>query len=236
MKAQKINIPDAAFQRELFTQGIDLNNDGYIQESEAQKVTVLYVTKQGINNLEGISHFTNLEEFGCYGNQITKLDLSELKKLQRLYAYDNKLVELNISGLLALKDIFLQNNPDLYLSLDFTKYPNLEELHINATRTPRLIIKNLVHLKMVNVSNSRLSDLQIDGAINLESLWLDNNELIEIDFKKLPKIEYIGLSNNPIKKVDIRHLKSLKNFSCLDCFDLKQINTSGCENLEPIVW
>ena len=108
IQAQKINIPDAAFKRELLTQGIDENGDGEIQKNEAQKVTVLYVTKQGIKSLEGIEQFTNLYEFGCYYNEIKNLDLSALKKLQSLYASQMSLTALRsqLSSLMSSR-VFL---------------------------------------------------------------------------------------------------------------------------------
>ncbi|MEZ4970430.1 MAG: hypothetical protein R2814_12395 [Flavobacteriaceae bacterium] len=236
LKAQIVNIPDAAFKRELLTQGIDENGDGEIQIDEAQKVTVLYVTKQQIKDLNGIDHFLNQEELGCYGNEIKYLDVSRLKKLQRLYAMENLLESINITGLMCLKDIFLQNNPNLCLNIDFSQFQLLEELQVNNTRTPKLNLKNLKNLKIVEASNSMLNEIAIDGSLGLEQLWLGENQLDTIDFRELPKLKFIRLSNNPIKSVDIRQLKSLKQFSCLDCYALKQINTSGCENLEPILW
>jgi Leucine-rich repeat (LRR) protein len=236
VKAQTINIPDVAFERELLTQGVDLNGDGKIQKNEAQKVTILYVKNQGIKDLEGLSNFTNLIEFGCYGNQIKNLDLSKLKKLQYVYANNNILQSININGLVELKHIYLQNNPNLYMNVDFLQFEKIEELNVENTRAPKLDLKNLKNLKIIEATNSRLTDIQIDGCENLEQLGLEKNMIVSVDFKKLPKIEYISLSYNPVKSIDIRQLKKLKNFSCLDCYNLKQINTSGCENLEPILW
>lgn len=236
LNAQTINISDAAFKRELLTQGIDENGDGNIQKAEALKVTVLYVAKQGIKDLEGISQFTNLIEFGCYGNEIKIVDLRNLKKLQYLYAFDNLLETININGLTELKDVHIHNNPNLVVNIDFIQFKNLEELYVKNTRTPKLNLKNLKRLKIVDSSNSRLTDIQIEGCENLKQLWLENNQLVTVDFKQLAKIEFITLSSNPLKLIDIRQLKSLKKISCLDCSFLKQINTSGCENLDPILW
>jgi Leucine-rich repeat (LRR) protein len=236
LNAQTINIPDSAFKRELLTQGIDENGDGNIQKSEALKVTVLYATKQGIKDLEGISQFTNLIEFGCYGNEIKNLDLRNLKKLQYLYAFDNLLETININGLTELKDIHIHNNPNLFVNIDFIQFKNLEELYTKNTRTPKLNLTKLKSLRIIDSSNSRLSDIQIEGCENLVQLWLESNQLATVDFKQLAKIEFITLSYNPLKSIDIRQLKNLKKISCLDCGYLKQINTSGCESLEPILW
>lgn len=234
--AQIIMIPDNAFKRALLAQGIDENGDGNIQKTEAQKLTVLYVAKQGIKSLEGIEQFTNLAEFGCNGNELTKLNLSALKKLQYLYAYDNMLESININGLNALKHIYIQNNPYLFVNIDFSQFSNLEELYIKNDRVLKLNLTNLKKLKIIEASSTGLSDLQISGSENLTQIWLENNQLVFVDFKQLEKIEFLTLSNNPLQSIDIRQLKKLRKLSCLDCNALKQINTSGCENLEPIIW
>jgi Leucine-rich repeat (LRR) protein len=236
INAQTIKIPDSAFKRELLTQGIDENGDGTIQKNEALKVTKLYVSKQGIKSLDGIEQFTNLIEFGCHYNEIKNLDLKTLKKLQFLYAFNNLLESININGLTELKHIHIHNNPNLVVNIDLLQFKNLEELQIENNRISKLNLKNLKNLKFVNAENTRLIEIQIEGCDNLEQLWLSKNQLISVDFKPLTKIEYISLSYNPVKHIDIRQLKGLKKISCLDCYHLKQINTSGCENLEPILW
>jgi len=236
LQAQVVNIPDAAFRRELLTQGIDKNGDGEIQAAEALQVKKLYVKNQRIQSLEGIREFKNLEELGCYQNELVQLDLRGLQQLVYLYANDNRLESVTITGLTSLKHIYLHNNPDLLVPGDFTAFKWLEQLYVSKTRCPALDLKNLSALKTLEASHCRLRRFDISGAVNLVSVSIAGNELTEADFKQLPKIEFIDASKNPLQAINIRHLKRLKNLSCLDCFRLKQINTSGCENLKPIIW
>lgn len=234
--AQTIKFSDPQFKRELLTQGFDLNSNDEIEVSEAEKIEVLYVKNQGIESVDGIEEFKNLKEFGCYNNNIKSLDLTALQKLQFLYAYDNNLEKVQINGLKELKHIFLQNNPNLYINIDFKQYADLEEIWVDNTRCPILDVSNLKSLKEIHATDCQLKQINVDSCINLKSLWLDKNQLTEADFKQLESIEYITLSYNPISKINIKFLKNLIHFSCLDCSRLKQINTSGCENLEPILW
>lgn len=236
LQAQVITIRDAAFKRELLTQGVDQNGDGQVQETEALQVKRLYVKNQRIRSLEGIREFKNLEELGCYQNELVNLDLRGLHKLVYLYANNNRLESVDITGLTALKHIYLQNNPELLVKPDFTGFKNLEQLFVSNTRCPALQLKNLSALKILEASHCRLRRFDISGAVNLSSVSLAGNELAEADFQQLPRIEFIDLSQNPLQSVNIRQLKKLKNLNCLDCFRLKQINTSGCENLKPIIW
>lgn len=236
LHAQVLTIPDAAFKRELLTQGIDKNGDGEIQEAEALQVKRLYVKNQRIRSLEGIREFKNLEELGCYQNELVNLDLRGLHKLVYLYANNNRLESVDITGLTTLKHIYLHNNPDLVVNSDFTAFKVLEQLFISNTRCPALQLKNLSALKTLEASNCRLRRFDISGAVNLATINMAGNELTAADFRQLPHIEFIDVSKNPLQSLNIRHLKRLKNLNCLDCFQLKQINTSGCENLKPIIW
>ena len=66
-KAQIVDIPDTNFKNALLNHDpiIDTNNDGEIQESEAESVTVMYVTDKNISSLEGIQSFILLELLSC---------------------------------------------------------------------------------------------------------------------------------------------------------------------------
>jgi Leucine-rich repeat (LRR) protein len=236
VQAQVVAIPDAGFKRELLTQVIDQNGDDEIQVAEALLVKKLYVKNQRIKSLEGIREFKNLEELGCYQNELVQLDLRGLQKLVYLYANDNRLQSVIITGLVSLKHIYLHNNPDLLVNIDFTAFNALEQLFVSKTRCPALELKNLSALKTIEATHCRLRRFNIAGAVSLVSISIAGNELTEADFKQLPQIEFIDVSQNPLQFINIRHLKRLKQLSCLDCFRLKQINTSGCENLKPIIW
>jgi hypothetical protein len=65
--AQIVDIPDTNFKNALLNHDpiIDTNNDGEIQESEAESVTVMYVTDKNISSLEGIQSFILLELLSC---------------------------------------------------------------------------------------------------------------------------------------------------------------------------
>ena len=62
LNAQIVNIPDPNFKNALIDEGVDTNNDGEIQVSEAEAVLNLNVNDRNISSLEGIQSFINLEE------------------------------------------------------------------------------------------------------------------------------------------------------------------------------
>src|SRR5690349_16456252 len=83
---QNVNIPDKNFTKKLlssmpgknmatdhygYTIKIDANNDGIIQESEAERVIELNLDSSNITSMEGIAAFRNLKSLSCSNNQIT---------------------------------------------------------------------------------------------------------------------------------------------------------------------
>src|SRR5690554_4168558 len=96
--AQIVNIPDASFKAKLIAEGVDTNEDGEIQLSEAQAVTSLNLSYAEIQNSEGIQAFTNLVDLNIRGNFIATLDVSEIITLQTLDAQLNNLASLDVSS------------------------------------------------------------------------------------------------------------------------------------------
>ena len=212
--SQNVRIPDQNFKQRIIALGYDANDDGEIQVSEAQKVTSLYVNDLGIVNLEGINSFINLEEFGCYNNKITALDISKLKKLKRLYAGRNRINSINLTGLTELEDLYVEGN--LFItSLDFSKCTNLKNLYI---------------------SDNRITKLDVTGLTELEIIEGENNRLEKVILRKAPKLKSINLKKNPITPtIDIRGLTNLEYIDFSEC-NLLFINFSGTVNLKEYHW
>ena len=70
--AQIVNIPDPNFKTALIDEGVDTNNDGEIQVSEAEAVLSLNVSNRAISSLEGIQSFINLEDLFCSNNELSE--------------------------------------------------------------------------------------------------------------------------------------------------------------------
>lgn len=81
LKAQVVSIQDTNFLKNLISWGVDKNNDGQIQNSEAEFMKGLLITGTAIKDLTGIEAFTNLTSLDCRFNLVTTLDLRQNTKL-----------------------------------------------------------------------------------------------------------------------------------------------------------
>lgn len=216
--AQVVRIPDSVFRQQVIALGYDTNDDGKIQISEAQKVTVLNIDNLGIVNLEGINSFTNLEELNVIRNKITSLDVTKLKKLKYFYASFNPLSEINVAGLGNLEHLYF---PAVGLNRTLIRSVNLSGL------------TNLVELKC---SNSALAALDLGGLNKLELVECENSKLTSVSLRNAPRLKSVNLKDNPLQiTVDIRGLTNLEYFNCEGC-NLIVLNLSGTVKLKDLIW
>ncbi|TWI85749.1 leucine rich repeat (LRR) protein [Lacibacter cauensis] len=212
--AQVVRIPDPNFKQRVIALGYDTNGDNQIQLTEAQQVKKLYVNGLGIVNMEGINSFTNLEELGCYNNNLSSLDVSKLKKLKYLYAYNNRIESVNIRGLQSLEHLYVQNN-FLLTTLDLSGLTALTELF---------------------VMGNKLKKIDVSGLGKLEKIDAESNQIETALLTKAPKLKSVNLKNNLLSvTVDIRDLAYLEYFNAEGC-NLLYLNFSGTISLKEYHW
>lgn len=172
-QAQTVDIPDVNFKNALVntncvdTNGdgvgdvdADTNNDGEIQESEAEAVLMLRVSDESISSLEGIQSFTNLEFLFCYNNELTSLDFTQNPNLERLLCYNNQLS-----------------------SLDVTQNPNLLILYCDENQITNLDITQNPNIKVVSCTYNQLTSIDVSQNSILELLFCQHNQLINLNIK-----------------------------------------------------
>ena len=62
----------------------DLDGNGRISRYEAQRVVRIDCSGRGIASLADVAEFANLRELDCRGNDLVRLDVSALARLERL--------------------------------------------------------------------------------------------------------------------------------------------------------
>jgi len=209
-KAQIINIPDANFKVKLLGANssnliakdlngnyfkIDTNNDGEIQQSEANNVSELYLNMElnyinyYITSVVGITNFTNL----------TKLDLSR-----------NRIENLNITGMQYLTYINCNSNSDYLDSLTIENLPILDTLYCQGagsnTSTPFYSLLNLPLIKTINFIGCRFYNNTLDDLTSLENIYGNyglKNSVTTLDLSNKPNLKIVELSQNNLDYLNI---------------------------------
>ncbi|MCS3529723.1 T9SS type A sorting domain-containing protein [Chryseobacterium sp. JUb7] len=258
-QAQNVNIPDAAFKNFLLTANfsngyaknqygisitIDTNNDGIIQQSEADNVVKLsdlnYGNRANIQSIEGIKGFTNLDELYLFGTSVSTIDVSTMTHLAALRMnYNSQLTSLNIAGCTSLTGIFsehnhitdynLQSNSLINLiinnqnsaqpinNINLTQCPNLEFLEINSTNIQSLNFSNMSSLEWLQIRNSTLTNnINLTGCTNLNNLGVFNcPSLTALQLNNLQNLDTVYLSNSPISTLSMINTTNIESFGLM---------------------
>ncbi|WP_299125175.1 hypothetical protein [uncultured Tenacibaculum sp.] len=163
---ETIRIPDIGLEECLIDLDIDTNGlNGTILVSDAAYVVNLNINNpitnkllpnvhSKIKDLTGLESFPNLKRLDCFGNNITKIDLSKSKSITFLNCSENQIESLNLS-----------NNTELvYVSCDNNKLSSL-------------ILGNNDRLETLYCSFNNLTELDVKGCHNLENLDATNNKI-----------------------------------------------------------
>ena len=145
-----VNIPDTNFKNALLADAVvNTNGDDEIQVSEAEAVTTLDVSGNGIASLTGIGAFTSLSSLNISDNSLTSVDVSEVPYLSSLNADNNQLT-----------------------AIDFNAF--LEVLNLNSNQLGALDLSGK-GINSLDVSNNELTSLNLQTGTVLEYLYATNN-------------------------------------------------------------
>jgi hypothetical protein len=223
-----VKIPDNHFFNALVELGIDKNNDGIINRSEAEAITLLELEQKNISNMSGIEAFINLELLNCSNNlltsldvsnntaliflsvasnQLTALDISANTALNGLDCGDNKLSALNVSQNIALQYLSCYDNQ--LTSLDVSNNNELERMHCNRNKLSMLDVSGAVALFELGCMNNRLITLDVSNLPNLGLLYCEDNLLTTLNISNAPAIYVLDCSNNQLMTLDVTDNTSL---------------------------
>ncbi|TGD59849.1 T9SS type A sorting domain-containing protein [Flavobacterium humi] len=267
INAQIVNIPDANFKNKLLTLNcadfnndgifdgdVDVNNDGEIQENEAQNVIQLnivytYISAEDetylISNLEGLNSFVNLKRisFDYISFNNIDVDLSQLSQLE--------FVKINNSNTDLMGSINLSNLTHLIsLDLNFNRFydtalPN-DNVNVNLNGSV-----NLMDLTYYN-SCLNFNFCQIPNLKNLNCFYLEGGEPVDgiFDFSCLTKLETLTLGDNFMNVLILKNGSLLNSiiipmdsgypkpkFICIDdnSQELQQILNSGLVGFNTVI-
>lgn len=177
-------IPDANFKNDLINDGVDLNNDGEIQFSEANLVTSIIINSQSIMDMTGLEAFVNVTYLSANNNGFASIDVSALSELFFLRVSANNLTTLDVSNNTALE--YLDFSSNQVQDINLVNNTAMIELYCNNNVLSELDLSSLINLEWAGLSNNpNLTYINIKNGNN------DNYFTGEGPFINLPGLEFV---------------------------------------------
>lgn len=166
----------------------------------------------------------NLEVLQCFGNfELTSLDLSHSPKLKQLQIQYTGLQSIDLTPckdlevFLAfnsqLKEVLLGSHPKLWFfkadeahirSLDLSKCPALQLLHMNTNDLSNLTLKGNVALSDIQLGeNKHFSQANWNEAPALRSLYLDQTAVAQLDLRSLHHLEILQAQQSQLEMLKV---------------------------------
>ena len=214
VQSQIVTIPDQNFLKILKREGVDKNNDGFIQVSEAEAITKLdalyYYGGDQVSSFEGIDAFINLEYLNCSDHKISSLDLSSNLKLKKLDCWQN----YNLT------------------SLNLSKNSQLEYLNCRSGNLTQLNVEN-TNLKQLICYLNKITDLDLTSLSLLDTLDCSDNSLNSLNVSYNTNLTYLSCGRNYLSQLYLNDNEQLKNLYC-GYNQLKELNISNNLLLDTI--
>lgn len=141
----------------------------------AAQVTDLQCPNRGINSLEGLEQFTQLQQLNLFNNHLQAFAAKPLNNLRSLNIANNQLQNL------SLRD-----------------FPELQTLLVFNNQLQALETRNLPALTSLKGNNNQLLAWQYQNLPKLEKILLFNNKMPSIDIYHLPALKMMDVRQNPM--------------------------------------
>ncbi len=223
-QAQIVDIPDANFKYALINlyvvdnngdgigdNDVDINNDGEIQESEAEIVSGLILPPNYfIYSIEGIESFINLIEIFIETNPLTEIDFSQNINLEKIYCNNNnQLSILDVSQCINLIELECRYN--IIEEINVSQCINLKELWVFGNNLSNLNVSNNLELEKLSFGDNQISNIDVSQNVNLKMLSFDGTNVSTLDVSQNPNLEILFFSLNSINNLDLSQNHNLKD-------------------------
>lgn len=170
---ETIAIADIGLEECLIDLGIDSNGlNGNILVSDTEYVVNLNINDpitnkllpnvhSKVKDLSGLEHFPNLKRIDCYGNNITKIDLSKSTSITFLNCNDNQIEALDLSNNKQLNYVSCDNNK--LRSLILGENSSLESLYCSANKLTSLDVKDCTNLESFDATGNKINTIVVNN-------------------------------------------------------------------------
>lgn len=201
---QVVTIPDVSFKQFLTDFGVDTNQDGEIQVSEALLIETMDIEGNNyeISSIEGIKSFENLASLKIHNCPLLMIDVSGMVKIETLDIDDiyepKSILAVGCTSLKKVTDYSTENQ-----LVDLTGCSGLESLENNIC-AEIMNFTNCSSLKRIELFGCLLNEVTLTGCTSLSFLNLDNSYAGQsMDFTGLTALDSIILFGFGGAQVDV---------------------------------
>ncbi|MGH1034822.1 Internalin-A precursor [Bacillus sp. M21] len=195
------------------------NLDAPITKEDLLQIETLSIySGEGINEIAGLEHMTNLEKLTLQKSNVKDIaPLSNLKKLKYLDLYSNQIENIEpIAQFEKLNMLSLRNNKIVDIT-PINKLKKVKTLDLVGNKIKD--IKPLFALSSISelyLSNNEISDLTgIEQLNKVKLLWIGNNKISNVEsISKMSNLTELEITDSEIK--DIAPLSKLGKLQVLN--------------------
>lgn len=203
----------------------DLNNDGYLQQSEIEQAKTIYLKYMGSgNSIGGLS--TWLRPFTSLEHLLVEIPADDYGSEMDFTHFGHNLICINL-GSAAGKYYTPGINLSSCSNLEYLKFFGGEGglLSIDVTPCPKL--------KKLEIGNGNLLKLDLSNNKYLVELDCSSNDLLTLDISKNENLEYLDCSDNLLSSIDLSKNVNLKYLNCGSNY-IETLDISCCQYLETV--
>ena len=218
----------------------------FIKNLKLKNLKKLYLDKNDIENIKGLSdfNFANLTHLYLNSNKINDIkELNQVKfeKLLLLDLSQNELINIETLSKAKFEELSILNLSDNKIndisSIKHFRFNNLKILNLSFNQIHNIDIfshASFINLKSLYLNNNHIKNIEVFCSISfdkLEILSLSNNDIINIKplrNSKLKSLKKLDLSFNKIDNIEI--LKS----SIFDKLEFLNISFNKLDNIDAL--
>lgn len=193
-------FPDPAFLQ--WVEKKDSDGDGFLSQEELDAVTAMDLRKQGIEQLDGLEYFRNLESLNCSENDLTALVLEDFPALTSLTCNENASLEtLDLRGVPALEHLYCFHSA--LTELDLQDVPALTYLVWGGSPLQELDLSNNPELQVLHVLGGDLADADLSHNPKLDMLLWNHTRIETLDLSSQTELTYLNCTDNQLTSLDL---------------------------------
>lgn len=200
-----VPLTEEAFPDPAFLQWVgkkDSDGDGFLSQEELDAVTAMDFRKQGIEQLDGLEYFRNLESLNCSENDLTALVLEDFPALTSLTCNENASLEtLDLSGVPALEHLYCFHSA--LTELDLEDVPALTYLAWGGSPLQELDLSNNPQLQVLHVLGGDLADADLSHNPKLDMLLWNHTRIETLDLSNQTELTYLNCTDNQLTSLDL---------------------------------